>query len=215
MDADFARAGYKNVYNREISAYIIDRLAGFDLVPETVEFNGSRGVGSLQRFVENAKLPYESPVKLQYDDRFFAFDILIANVDRHNGNAMIKVENGVGKWVAIDNGFSLLDNEKLSRSFSGFRQPGPDYVRGFSEETITMIELFMDKESEVRAALSGRLTDKEIDSIFDRARFILAQDAGATITEISDNFKNWIRGRSDERGVPLGINDPRRQKPGR
>jgi SPP1 gp7 family putative phage head morphogenesis protein len=209
VDDGFVEAGYTNVYKREVSASVIDRLAGFDLVPETVEYQGSRGVGSLQRFVKDAKMAFESNVSAKYDDKFFALDVLLANVDRHGGNAMI-IQKGVnrGKWVAIDNGFTLLDNKKLAKKFYSFRSPENNNISGFSPKTLNIVRNFLAKETEVRTALKDLLTAKEIDSVFDRARFILAQKPDATMLTISRNFTGWIKGMTDQTGVPIGRDFP-------
>ncbi|MDO8663247.1 MAG: hypothetical protein Q7K28_00180 [Candidatus Wildermuthbacteria bacterium] len=91
---------------RERAAYLISRFLGFDFVPPTIIKVVSDKEGSLQEFVEDARIGGE----VEYDeidprerDKLRIFDYLIANTDRHGGNYLFKD----GKIFAIDHGYTL------------------------------------------------------------------------------------------------------------
>ena len=96
---------------REAVAYEIAKELGMShLVPETVIREIDGRVGSLQRFVDDAKVAMKIwDEKEMYDGekdlaRSAAFDYLICHTDRHDGNWM--VDSG-GSLHLIDHGFSL------------------------------------------------------------------------------------------------------------
>jgi len=97
-------------YKREVAAFKIDKIYGFDLVPTTVVKNVKGQVGSLQHFQVGYKTGYEASgqwvdaIARSERQKMSLFDYLIANEDRHRNNWMV---NKTGKVAAIDNGLSL------------------------------------------------------------------------------------------------------------
>jgi len=99
-------------YRAEVLAYEIDRLFGFNLVPQTVERSHEGIKGSLQIFAKSSG-NYAGPpkgMKLQS-----LFDYLIDNGDRHSNNYLISPE---GRVISIDNGMSFTGQENRRISFS-------------------------------------------------------------------------------------------------
>jgi hypothetical protein len=95
---------------QEVGAAQLDQLLGFDLVPTTTMWNGERGTGSLQEYVENStaggRLNTFSPPER---DRMAALDYIIGNSDRHPGNYLTGPD---GRLVAIDHGASFPDSDR-------------------------------------------------------------------------------------------------------
>lgn len=96
----------RSFVSRERAAYLISRFLGFNFVPPTVIKMVDGKEGSLQEFVEDAQIGGE----VEYEEidqheraKLNIFDSLIANVDRHCGNYLVKD----GKIFAIDHGYTL------------------------------------------------------------------------------------------------------------
>ncbi|WP_156994467.1 hypothetical protein [Pseudonocardia acaciae] len=88
----------------EVTAWRLDRLFGFALVPPTIWWDGPRGIGSLQRFVPAAAGLATSRYPLADRERMAILDYLIANTDRGRHNYLTAPD---GRPVAIDNGNSF------------------------------------------------------------------------------------------------------------
>lgn len=113
-------------YAREAASYDVAEVIGLhDLVPVTVVRDGKDGVGSFQKFAENAVTAVEGKINQQYDKntiydgdedlaRATAFDYLIGNSDRHSGNWMLNKKN---KLILIDNGLSFPDTNAQGGNF--------------------------------------------------------------------------------------------------
>ena len=103
---------FKDVdYKGERAAYLIDRFLGFDLVPPTVIRQLDGEEGSMQEFIADAETGDELGVGTarlaeMYPDQFmkmWVFDNAIKNLDRHEGNFLVKN----GRIYAIDHGRSM------------------------------------------------------------------------------------------------------------
>jgi hypothetical protein len=100
---------------RERAAYLISQFLEFDLVPPTVLKKVGGELGSLQEFIEDAKVAAEceNTLRSQHSrlekqlERLAVFDLLIGNDDRHGGNYLIKN----GEVFAIDHGLALNKND--------------------------------------------------------------------------------------------------------
>ena len=96
------------LYRREVAAYRLSELLGWQLVPETiVRADAPLGEGSLQRFVE---ADFEQHYFTLYEDeanhdtlrRMCAFDIVANNTDRKSGHCLLTPADG--RIWGIDNG---------------------------------------------------------------------------------------------------------------
>ena len=106
---------YGTLHHREVAAYELSRLLGWDIVPPTVECDGPHGEGSLQLYV--AHDPAEHYFVLRDDEalaeqlvRLAVFDLLANNADRKGGH--ILCDDARRLW-AIDNGLCFHAQEKL------------------------------------------------------------------------------------------------------
>jgi uncharacterized repeat protein (TIGR03843 family) len=104
------------LHRREVAAYELARLLGWDLVPPTVEFDGPHGEGSLQLYITHD--PAEHYFVLRDDEalteqlvRLAVFDLLANNADRKGGHILC---DGTRRLWAIDNGLCFHIEEKLS-----------------------------------------------------------------------------------------------------
>jgi uncharacterized repeat protein (TIGR03843 family) len=88
------------LYRREVAAYRLSHLLGWEIVPETiVREDAPLGEGSLQRFVEadfeqHYFTLYEDPVNHDVLRRMCAFDIVANNADRKSGHCLITPADG-------------------------------------------------------------------------------------------------------------------------
>ncbi len=103
------------LYRREVAAYELSALLGWDLVPETVRRDGPLGEGSMQRFVD---ADFEQHYFTVADDpelaeRFralAAFDLLANNTDRKSGHVLLSRDGAV---YGIDNALCFHAEPKL------------------------------------------------------------------------------------------------------
>jgi hypothetical protein len=92
---------------REVAAWEISDVLGWDLVPETVLRDGSAGIGSVQRFVEHDPDDHYFTLQADHEDAFrrmAAFDIVINNTDRKGGHCLLAKHGGI---FGIDHGVSF------------------------------------------------------------------------------------------------------------
>jgi hypothetical protein len=124
------RSGFWESYKSEIAAYEVDRLLGMDMVPPTVERRVGDALASVQLWIDGCRLvntvdqsACPSPnywAKQAWRQR--AFDNLIANIDRNEGNLLVD-----GQWdlILIDHSRAFAENtmpfvkqlERIDRPF--------------------------------------------------------------------------------------------------
>jgi len=102
-------------YKREVAAFKLSRILGFDCCPTTVARNYGGEMGSIQDWVEDGETisvtnkDWQHNPKLQDDIEDLAlYNILLGNSDRHGSNAMIDKND---KLWAIDNGLTFPLND--------------------------------------------------------------------------------------------------------
>lgn len=112
MDVDGVKGVFKKMSNRakqEVTAYELDKMLGFGIVPPTVmrkvDVGKGEEQGSIMHFVEG-KTAAAHTGKFKYNDmaKITAFDFIIGNQDRHPANVIVDRN---GRSWAIDNAFAF------------------------------------------------------------------------------------------------------------
>jgi len=113
---------------REVAAYELSKVLGWELVPPTVLREGPAGEGSVQRFVDADFSEHYFTLREdeRHDDAFrklCAFDLVANSTDRKGGHCLIDEDGHI--W-AIDNGLSFHVEFKVRTviwDFAGERLP--------------------------------------------------------------------------------------------
>jgi hypothetical protein len=100
---------------RETAAFQVSQALGWDLVPPTVLAEGTRGIGSVQMFVDHDSNAHYFTVSedarcAPFFRRCALFDYVVNNADRKSGHCLIGADSRV--W-AIDHGICFHTDYKL------------------------------------------------------------------------------------------------------
>ena len=162
------RSGFWESYKSEIAAYEVDRLLGMDMVPPTVERRVGHDLASVQLWLDDCRLlktvdQSSCPRPVEWAKqvcRQRAFDNLVANIDRNQGNLLID-----GAWNLI-----LIDH---SRAFAQNRMP-------FEKELVRLDRPFferlkaLDEASLMKHVRPWVASDGEVRNILKRRDRIVA-----------------------------------------
>jgi hypothetical protein len=158
---------------RETAAYVISNALGWDLVPPTVLRNGTRGLGSVQFYVDHDSDMHYFTV--QSDARFALplrqlslFDLVVNNADRKSGHCLIDDQQRL--W-AIDHGICFHTEYKLRTviwEFSG--QPiEPELLADLT----SLRKALGDAQSPLRHQLCNLLQEAEITALTARVNHLI------------------------------------------
>ena len=176
--------GFLESWKWEIAAYQIDKLIGLNMVPPTVErgFQGYRGCCQLWVTVEmdlrkkereKIKIP---PNKLYSWNRVIflqrAFDNLIANEDRHQGNILITKD---WRMILIDHSRSFSTSKRFSKIliYTEKHKEGPKIMRMLPRVFVEKVKVLNFKL--IKDLVGEYLTDKEIEAVLMRRELILEE----------------------------------------
>jgi len=169
------------LYRREVAAFVLSDLLGWDIVPTTVvRESGPLGAGSLQRFVAHDPNEHYFTLLEDHEDRFrafAAFDILANNTDRKGGHCLRSTRTDA--IVGIDHGLTFHAAWKLRTviwEFGG--EPIPEPLR----DDVARIR------PELEAALQPYLSSLEIASALMRADALLNE---AIFPEADDDYRSY------------------------
>ncbi len=154
------------LYRREVAAWELSRMLGWDLVPETVVRDGPHGEGSVQRFVD---AHFEQHYFTLYEEvrhhetlrAMCAFDLIINNADRKSGHCLLGRDQRI---YAIDNGLCFHPSPKIRTVIWEFA--GEPVPIGLLEDIERCLH-------DLPGALHGLLTHDEIEGLRRRAGFLL------------------------------------------
>ena len=154
-------------YLREKAASIVDQYLGTNLVPATEIITHQGEVGSAQLFRKGAKTAYEMRLKRQAPQldpetlrRWQLLDDVIGNLDRHQGNYMIKRTSGAAfdELILIDNGLSLSEDERSS----GMRFAGPLGGTPLDAASRAQLDSFLARKAEWAPQIEGLIGSEPI-----------------------------------------------------
>lgn len=164
------------LYEREIAAFELSRLLGWDLVPPTVERSGPHGVGSMQLFVDHDPSRHYFELR-DHDDldeqlvRFAVFDLITNNADRKGGHLLLDPRGHV--W-GIDNGLCFHAQRKLRTviwDYAGTAIPGT-WLEDI-QRVCAILETGDAAADETSAAFRSRIAERELAALLRRCRAIL------------------------------------------
>ena len=156
---------------REVAAFTVSNALGWQVVPPTVLRDGSRGLGSVQHFIQcNPEVNYFS-LDERYSDqlkRFAAFDYVINNADRKGGHCLVDEDGHV--W-GIDHGIGFHTAPKLRTVIWDFAgQPVPESLLKDIQRVSAEIE---DPCTALRLELCKLLAETEVQALLARMRRML------------------------------------------
>jgi len=152
------------LWRREVAAYALSELLGFDLVPPTVaREDGPYGPGSFQAWVEDNGVDHYFTLRERAEfeawfQRLCVFDVLANNTDRKSGHVLF---DGTRCW-AIDHGVCFHDEPKLRTVIWDFAGLPLNHalraaLEGLSDDAVATLAPWLD-EVELDA-LRGRRDD--------------------------------------------------------
>jgi hypothetical protein len=153
-EADIGRAGLsEGEYNRrEVAAYEVNKILGWDLVPPTGfhvnkdEKMGPTGLGAIMKFVDgvDASKGGTSIKNVDQVEKALMFDTIMGNSDRHGRNWLVNSKDD-RLWL-IDNGATLprratdAIRTSMPRTFTNYNKDGK-----ISDENMKALESNKDK----------------------------------------------------------------------
>jgi len=100
--------------NRETAAYLTSKALGWAIVPPTVLREGTRGLGSVQLFIdhnpEEHYFTFDKRRMMTQLERMAIFDVIANNADRKGGHCLLDDDDHL--W-GIDHGLTFHATEKL------------------------------------------------------------------------------------------------------
>jgi hypothetical protein len=155
-----------NLANRELSAFIVSDVAGFEIVPFTTLRDGPFGMGMVQQWIE-----VDNEVDViefgQSDDeqlkRLALFDAVINNTDRKFGHLLLDQS---GKLYGCDHGVAFHKENKLRTvlwQFAGIN---------FDQDEIHLLGALL--KIDWREKLSTYITDDEIQALYIRIQNLIS-----------------------------------------
>lgn len=154
---------------REVAAYVVSELLGWDIVPPTVWRDGPFGPGMVQEWIDvDEGVDLVELVQSDRSDlqRMAVFDVVINNSDRKGGHVLPTTD---GRIFGIDHGVAFSIEDKVRTvlwQWEGDALPADvvvDLVR-FAESM---------NEVEIRDSLGGLLSGREIRALRRRVDRIL------------------------------------------
>lgn len=178
-------SGYEESWKWEIAAYRLDKYLGLNMIPPTVEkeFRGKRGACQLwvtaemdlrRKIREKIEIP---PDRLYaWDNATYltkAFDNLIANIDRHNGNILITKD---WRLILIDHSRSFGTSAEFTSKLDSLKEDQtPEAMRRLPRAFVEKLKAL--NIATVTEVVGDYLTGKEIQAVLARRDLILKEIA--------------------------------------
>ena len=157
---------------RETAAYEISRILGWGIVPPTVLRIGSRGLGSVQFFIEHDREAhyFSAAEDARYADTFrrlALFDFVVNNADRKSGHCLIGVD---GRVWAIDHGICFHVEHKLRTVIWEF---SCEIIEDVYLADLAALRRELAADSELRQSLASLLSQAEFSAMRKRVEQLL------------------------------------------
>ncbi len=171
------------LYRREVAAYELSALLGWELVPETVRRDGPLGEGSMQRFVDadfdHHYFTLADRPELEAAFRALAvFDIVANNTDRKSGHVLLGHD---GRIRGIDNALCFHAEPKLRTVIWEFGGEAID------DGLLADVERAV---AQLPGPLDGLLDTEELDALCRRGRRLLDRPT-YPLADPSDRCYPW------------------------
>ena len=165
---------YGTLHRREVAAYELSCLLGWQMVPPVVEREGARGIGSMQLYIEHDPARHYFALRGEeaYREqlvRLAVFDLVTNNADRKGGHIL---EDGRGRLWGIDNALCFHRVDKLRTvvwDFAGTLVPGALLA------DIERVTRCLQSEDASTATLRSLLHPAEVAAFVRRSAALLAQ----------------------------------------
>ena len=168
---------HQTLAQREVAAFIVYEILGWDLVPPTVLRTKPSvfGKGSLQFFIDhNPTLHYMNAEELDHFTmmRVVIFDLVVNNADRKSGHVIFDHHQKV--WL-IDHGLCFNEEKKLKTVIWNYAgQTIPNEIKKDLQYFISGLEL---KKFQLVRKLQMLITEREFFTIIQRSKEVLSMDS--------------------------------------
>lgn len=147
--------------NRETAAYVTSEALGWTIVPPTMLREGSRGIGSLQLFIDHDPEEHYFTIDKQrlrnQLERFAIFDAITNNADRKGGHCLIDEDDHL--W-GIDHGLTFNSASKLRTVIWDYAgQTIPDAIMADLEKLCKQLG---DSDDDYHKQITELLSDTEL-----------------------------------------------------
>lgn len=161
---------------REAAAYLLCSALGWQLIPPTVLRDGTRGLGSVQFYIDHDSDMHYFTVQ---DDARFAptlrqlalFDFIVNNADRKSGHCLISADDRL--W-AIDHGLCFHTEYKLRTVIWEFS--GEPITPELREDMLTLRQQLIDPEHELSQQLCRLLQPDESRALLNRLQQLIRKN---------------------------------------
>lgn len=162
----------EGLYQREVAAYRLAKLLGWNFIPPTVLRDGPEGIGSLQLFISHDPQSHffvqrERPELVPQLQRMALFDFVTNNADRKGGHCLLDSEDRI--W-GIDHGLCFHIQYKLRSVIWDWA--GEEVPRGWLDQLALAVAAL--KAGSDGANLAELLNSHEIEAIAVRAEALIA-----------------------------------------
>jgi len=147
--------------NRETASFVTSEALGWDIVPPTILREGSRGIGSVQLFIDHdPEEHYFTFDKLRVGkqlERFAIFDAVTNNADRKGGHCLLDEDEHI--W-GIDHGLTFNASHKLRTVIWDYA--GKPIPKGIMEDLEKFCKRLDDDKDTYTQKLAELLSDVEM-----------------------------------------------------
>ena len=157
--------------NRETAAYLTAEALGWNLTPPTLLRAGTRGIGSVQLFIdhdpEEHYYTFDKRRLLPQLERMAVFDAIANNADRKGGHCLVDAD---GRLWGIDHGLTFNASEKLRTviwDFAGQPIPGAilDDLRRLCGRLSDVDDAYTRSMTELLSPIEMRMLEYRVDRL--------------------------------------------------